>query len=161
MLHFSSFWSTVTKRFAYFSDFFHWERGGCLPFLVAVACFPRWRRWPTFTRLPSPLCSLHTSRGCNLRLTERKPKGSDRVVTRSVHIGSLNEQTHRRSLLSSSVSVSISLQYLVHLSLIYPQCFTVLISRDCNIRLIYPVIHRINLLISRDKILLRHSWSIN
>lgn len=57
--------------------------------------FPR-STWPTFTRLPSPLCSLHTSRSCNLRLTERKPKGSDRVVTRSVHIGSLNEETRRR-----------------------------------------------------------------
>lgn len=62
----------------------------------AVARFPR-SSWPTFTRLPSSLCSLHTSRGCNLRLTERKPKGSDRVVTRSVHIGSLNEETRRRN----------------------------------------------------------------
>jgi len=58
--------------------------------------FPR-SSWPTFTRLPSPLCSLHTSRSCNLRLTERKPKGSDRVVTRSVHTGSLNEETRRRN----------------------------------------------------------------
>lgn len=60
----------------------------------SLVCFPR-SSWPTFTRLPSPLCSLHTSRGCNLRLTERKPKGSDRVVTRSARIGSLNEETRR------------------------------------------------------------------
>jgi len=50
----------------------------------SLVLFPR-PSWPTFTRLPSPLCSLHTSRGCNLRLTERKPKGSDHVVTRSAH----------------------------------------------------------------------------
>jgi len=73
--------------------------------LVVVArslvLFPR-PSWPTFTRLPSPLCSLHTSRGCNLRLTERKPKGSDHVVTRSVRIGSLNEETRRCERLSPS-----------------------------------------------------------
>lgn len=67
----------------------------------SLVLFPR-PSWPTFTRLPSPLCSLHTSRDCNLRLTERKPKGSDRVVTRSVHIGSVNEETCRRERLSLS-----------------------------------------------------------
>lgn len=84
-----------------------------MPLLVALPSLTRFPRssWPTFTRLPSPLCSLHTSRSCNLRLTERKPKGSDRVVTRSVHIGSLNEETRRHNRLSTlqlSVFVSIS-----------------------------------------------------
>lgn len=87
----------------------------CAPLLVVVR-FPR-LSWPTFTRLPSPLCSLHTSRGCNLRLTERKPKGSDRVVTRSVHIGSLNEETRRRYLcLARPFSLPLSLHVRFHLA---------------------------------------------